>query len=83
MTVYCPWYPNKIGVEGNSYLVYIFVCYIKIFIHSFLGTYLLKTLPEVIKNFKDISPREFDEKGTDNIVECLSEIRKTLSVKVK
>ena len=38
--------------------------------------YLLKTLPEVIRNSKDIPPREFDEKGTDNIVECLREIRK-------
>ena len=31
MTVYCPWYLNKNGVEGNSYLVYIIVCLIKIF----------------------------------------------------
>ena len=45
--------------------------------------YLLKTLPEVIRNSKDIPPREFDEKGTDNIVEFLREIRKILLVKVK
>jgi len=37
---------------------------------------LLKTLPEGIRNSKLIPPREFDEKGTDNIIECLKEIRK-------
>ena len=38
--------------------------------------YLLKTLSEVIRNSKDIPPREFDEKGTHSIVECWREIRK-------
>ena len=37
---------------------------------------LLETLPESIRNSKLIPPREFDEKGTDNIIECLKEIRK-------
>ena len=40
------------------------------------GMNLLKTLPESIRNSKLIPPREFDEKGTDNIIECLKEIRK-------
>jgi len=37
---------------------------------------LLKTLPEDIRYSKLIPPREFEGEGTDNIIECLKEIRK-------
>jgi len=62
---------NKNGVEGISCFLYIFVYKV-----NYFYSFLLKTLPEVIRNSKDIPLRKFDEKRIHNIVECLREMRK-------